>query len=126
MRLPAVGATPPSGYISLAGRLTPLRGRKLEMNTQLAFMGDGHHMGFFALVIVGGLAGWIAGMITGMRHGILTNILVGIAGSYIAAELALLANIVVTGTVGHLVAAIIGAIIVTYLWQMLRGNTSRV
>ena len=95
------------------------------MNNQLAVMSDVHHMGFFAMVILGGLAGWIAGMVTGMRHGILTNILVGIAGSYVAAELAQLANIVVRGTVGHLIAAVVGAIIVTFIWQALRGNAQR-
>lgn len=96
------------------------------MHTPLAFMSGPHHMGFFALVILGGLAGWFAGMITGMRHGIFVNILIGVAGSYVAAELAQMADIVVRGTVGHLVAATIGAVVVTAILGMLRGRSSRV
>ena len=91
------------------------------MNEPLSFMGT-PGMGFFTLIIVGGLAGWIAGMITGMRHGILTNILVGIAGSYIGLEIAQIAGIFVRGTLGTLIAAIVGAIVVTYVWQMLRAR----
>jgi hypothetical protein len=34
-------------------------------------------VGFFALLVIGGLAGWIAGMVTGARHWLLTNVLVG-------------------------------------------------
>jgi len=44
--------------------------------------------GLFAMLIIGGLAGWIAGMITEFRHGILTNILVGMAGAFIGGKLA--------------------------------------
>ena len=91
------------------------------MNTPLAFMGT-PHMGFFSLIILGGLAGWIAGMITGMRHGILTNILIGIAGSWIGSTLADIAGVAVVGSLMHLVAAIIGAVVVVYVWQMLRGE----
>ena len=91
------------------------------MNEPLAIMGT-PHMGFFSLVILGGLAGWIAGMITGMRHGILTNILIGIAGSWLGSQLAAMAGIAVVGSMMHLAAAIVGAIVVVFVWQMLRGG----
>ena len=94
----------------------------MDMHQPLGIMGDVNHIGFFATVILGGLAGWIAGMITGMRHGILTNILVGIAGSWVASELAQISNVVVHGTLGHLIAAVVGAIIVTFIWRALRGR----
>ncbi len=61
-------------------------------------------------------------MIRGMRHGLLTNILVGIAGSWIGSELANVADIVVRHTFGHLVAAIIGSLLVLYVWEMLRDK----
>ena len=99
----------------------PRQGKR-KMNTPLSIMAEANHTGFFALVILGGLAGWIAGMITGMKHGIMTNVLVGIAGSWVAAELANVAGVIVRGTVGHLVAAVVGAIVVTFVWQMLRGR----
>ena len=91
------------------------------MNEPLAMMAS-PHMGFFSLVILGGLAGWIAGMITGMRHGILTNILIGIAGSYVGSSLADVAGVAVRGSLMHLAAAIVGAIVVVFIWQMLRGE----
>jgi uncharacterized membrane protein YeaQ/YmgE (transglycosylase-associated protein family) len=93
------------------------------MDTQLGILGT-PGMGFFALIIIGGLAGWIAGMFTGMRHGLLTNILVGIAGSWVGAELAQIAGIFVHGSIGHLIAAIIGSVIVLYVWQMLHTETA--
>jgi uncharacterized membrane protein YeaQ/YmgE (transglycosylase-associated protein family) len=80
-------------------------------------------MGFLSLIIIGGLAGWIAGMITGMRHGLLTNILIGIAGSWVGSELAQVAGIFVQGSVGHLIAALIGSVIVLFVWQMLHSGS---
>ena len=91
------------------------------MNEPLAMMAS-PQMGFFSLIILGGLAGWIAGMITGMRHGILTNILIGIAGSYVGASLADVAGVAVRGSLMHLAAAIVGAVVVVFIWQMLRGE----
>jgi uncharacterized membrane protein YeaQ/YmgE (transglycosylase-associated protein family) len=76
-------------------------------------------MGFLSLIIIGGLAGWI----TGMRHGLLTNILIGIAGSWVGSELAQLAGIFVHGSVGHLIAALVGSVIVLFVWQMLHSGS---
>ena len=45
-------------------------------------------VGFFSLIILGGLAGWLAGMIMGIRNGIFTNILIGIVGSWIGSYVA--------------------------------------
>src|SRR5690349_7028427 len=53
------------------------------MDQPLAFIGESQPLGFFALIIIGGLAGWIAGKIVGSRHWIFTNILIGVAGSYV-------------------------------------------
>ena len=77
------------------------------------------HIGFFSLIIVGGLAGWFAGMATGARHWIFTNILIGIAGSYIGSKLAEILNIAVQGTLMHLIIAFAGSVVVLTLWRML-------
>jgi uncharacterized membrane protein YeaQ/YmgE (transglycosylase-associated protein family) len=79
-------------------------------------------VGFFSLIIIGGLAGWIAGMILGIRHGILTNILVGIVGSWIGSELADIFHLAVVHSIGHFVAALIGSIVVLVIWQAIHGR----
>ena len=88
------------------------------MNQPLAIMGT-PGLGFFALIIIGGFAGWIAGMITGSRHWIFTNILIGILGSWLGSSLADFAQISINGTIGHFVAALVGSIIILMIWQLL-------
>ncbi|MGD0643173.1 MAG: GlsB/YeaQ/YmgE family stress response membrane protein [Roseiarcus sp.] len=91
------------------------------MHEPLGVMGT-PGVGFFSLIIIGGLAGWIAGMILGIRHGIFTNILVGIAGSWIGSELAALGQIAVRHSIGHFVAALIGSVALLLIWQFLQGQ----
>jgi uncharacterized membrane protein YeaQ/YmgE (transglycosylase-associated protein family) len=81
----------------------------------LGFIGSSQPVGFFALIIIGGLAGWFAGMILGHRHSIITNILIGIAGSYIGSELAQLFNFGLRNSLDHFFAALGGAIIFDHL-----------
>jgi uncharacterized membrane protein YeaQ/YmgE (transglycosylase-associated protein family) len=75
-------------------------------------------IGFFSLIIIGGLAGWIGGMVVGVRHWIVTNILIGIVGSWLGSKVADLANISVDGSIAHFLAALVGSIVVLALWQM--------
>ncbi|SDR51472.1 Uncharacterized membrane protein YeaQ/YmgE, transglycosylase-associated protein family [Rhizobiales bacterium GAS113] len=89
------------------------------MDQPLAFIGNSQPMGFFALIIIGGFAGWIAGMIIGSRHWIFTNILIGIAGSYVGSELAQLANFGLRNSLDHFIAALVGSIIVLWVWRAL-------
>ncbi len=91
------------------------------MHEPVALLGT-PHIHFFALIIIGGLAGWIAGMILGVRHGIFTNILIGVAGSWIGSELATMANIGVSNWVGHFVAALVGSVVLLYLWQLINNR----
>ncbi len=92
------------------------------MNQPLALMGT-PGIGFFALIIIGGLAGWIAGMIVGSRHWIFTNIFIGILGSWVGSTLADLANLSVNGSIAHFVAALVGSIVILYGWQLLHPKT---
>jgi uncharacterized membrane protein YeaQ/YmgE (transglycosylase-associated protein family) len=89
------------------------------MDQPLAFVGQSQPMGFFALIIIGGLAGWIAGMIIGSRHWIFTNILIGIAGSYVGAGLAELMNFGLRNSLDHFLAALVGSIVVLWVWRAL-------
>ncbi|MFZ1964115.1 MAG: GlsB/YeaQ/YmgE family stress response membrane protein [Roseiarcus sp.] len=91
------------------------------MQEPLAVMGT-PGVGFFSLIIIGGLAGWIAGMILGMPHGLFTNILIGVAGSWIGSELTSLANITVRHSLGHFIAALVGSVVLLLIWQAIQGR----
>jgi uncharacterized membrane protein YeaQ/YmgE (transglycosylase-associated protein family) len=89
------------------------------MDQPLGFIGNSQPLGFFALIIIGGLAGWIAGKIVGSRHWIFTNILIGIAGSYVGSELARMANFGLRNSLDHFLAALAGSIILLAVWRAL-------
>lgn len=78
-------------------------------------------VGFFSMIIIGILAGWVAERITESNHGLLTNLLVGIAGAFVGGELASLLHIDVFGFFRTLIAAIIGAIILLWVWRAIRS-----
>ncbi len=92
------------------------------MNEPVAMLGT-PGMGLFALIIIGGLAGWIAGMLLGIRHGVLTNILIGVVGSWLGSEVANLLQYTVKGSIGHFLAALAGSIIVLVIWQAIHGRS---
>ena len=77
-------------------------------------------VGLFSMLIIGGLAGWIAGMVVESRHGMLTNILVGVAGSFVGSTLAELLEIPTYGFWRLLIASIVGAIIILFIWRRMR------
>lgn len=79
-------------------------------------------VGFFTMLLIGAIAGWIAERVTSSDHGIFTNILVGIAGSFVGAKLAEIAEVPVFGFWRTLVAAAIGAVLLLFAWRMIRGR----
>ncbi len=81
-------------------------------------------VGFFGLLVIGFLAGYVAEKTMNRDHGFLTNILVGIAGSFVGGTLAGLVGISFYGFLGNLVIAIVGAILI--LWVFGRSSSSRV
>jgi len=92
------------------------------MDQPVALLGT-PHIGFFSLIIIGGLAGWIGGKIVGARHGLFTNILIGILGSWIGSEIADMMGYAVYGSIRHFLAALAGSIIVLVLWQAIQGRS---
>lgn len=94
------------------------------MNEPLGVLGT-PNIGFLALIVIGGLAGWIAGMIVGTRRWLFTNILIGIAGSWLGSQIADLLGIAVRGSVGHFVAALVGSILIISIWQRLYPEVRR-
>ena len=85
-------------------------------------------MDFILWIIFGALAGWIASMIVGNNatQGWLGNIIVGILGALVGGWLI---GIVVPGmapsegfNLGSLLVAIVGAVIVLYVYHLLTGR----
>ena len=76
--------------------------------------------GIIATLFIGALAGWIASKITEERHGLLTRIVVGVIGAFVGGRLADVLDTPVHGFFGTVIASTIGAVIVLYLWRVVR------
>ena len=79
-------------------------------------------VGFFGMLVIGFLAGYVAARSQNREHGFLTNILVGIAGSFVGGELANVLGIQFYGFAGSLVVAIIGAIIILWIFGRVQSK----
>jgi uncharacterized membrane protein YeaQ/YmgE (transglycosylase-associated protein family) len=97
-------------------------GRREGMMDAQGFLGN-PGVGFLEMLLIGAIAGWLAERVTSSNHSIFTNILVGIAGAFVGGVLASLLNIPVFGFIRTLVAAIIGAILILFIWH--RARTTR-
>jgi len=88
-------------------------------------------MGLIAWLIVGAIAGWVAGkLVPGDEgYGVIGTIIAGIVGGLVGGWLfALLTSKEdwLTGIdITTLIAAIVGAVIVVVVWQMITGRRSR-
>jgi uncharacterized membrane protein YeaQ/YmgE (transglycosylase-associated protein family) len=88
-------------------------------------------MGILSWLIVGAIAGWVAGkLVPGDEgYGVIGTIIAGIVGALVGGWLfALLTSKEdwLTGIdITTLIAAIVGAVIVVVVWQMLTGRRSR-
>lgn len=76
-------------------------------------------------LIVGAIAGWLAGVVMGSNNSLITNIVLGIVGSFVGGfALTLVPGVqaVESGlSIGHILTAAVGAIIVLGLVRLLRG-----
>jgi uncharacterized membrane protein YeaQ/YmgE (transglycosylase-associated protein family) len=83
-------------------------------------------MGILVWIIVGAIAGFVASkVVTGKGMGLLWDIVVGIVGAFLGGWLAGLAGLQVstgTFTVGGLVAALVGSIILLGVFRLLTGR----
>lgn len=93
------------------------------MNDVQTFLGN-PSVGFFGMLIIGIIAGWIAEKVTSSNHGIFTNALVGIAGAFVGGKLADVLQIPVFGFWRTLVAAAIGAVILLWVWGVIRRRSA--
>jgi len=87
-------------------------------------------MGIIGWIILGGLAGWVASKIMGndKQQGLLGNIIVGIIGAGIGGFIvSMIGGEGVTGfNIWSFVVALLGAIILLWLWRMITGKKSDV
>jgi uncharacterized membrane protein YeaQ/YmgE (transglycosylase-associated protein family) len=83
-------------------------------------------MGLIGWIILGGLAGWVASMIMGndKQQGVFGNIIVGIIGAGIGGfVVSMIGGEGVTGfNIWSFVVALLGAIILLWLWRLITGN----
>lgn len=78
-------------------------------------------MGFISWIIIGLLAGWLAARITNAPHGLLRNLAVGLLGAVLGGFVFSKLGIqVVPDFWGQLITAIIGAVLLLFLWQIVR------
>ena len=81
-------------------------------------------IGWFAAIIVGGLAGWIAEKIMRSDMGLIMNIILGIVGALVANWLLMLiVGSTLGGWFGQLVVGIIGACLLIWVTRLVRGKT---
>jgi uncharacterized membrane protein YeaQ/YmgE (transglycosylase-associated protein family) len=78
-------------------------------------------MGIFAWIIIGLIAGWLAAKITESPHGLIRNLVVGLVGSLLGGILfSRLGVHIVPDFWGQLITAIVGAVVLLFLLQVIR------
>ncbi len=81
-------------------------------------------IGWFAAIIVGGLAGWIAEESMKSDMGLIMNIILGIVGALVANWLLMLiVGSTLGGWFGQLVVGIIGACLLIWVTRLVHGKT---
>jgi uncharacterized membrane protein YeaQ/YmgE (transglycosylase-associated protein family) len=74
-----------------------------------------------AWIVIGAIAGWLAGLLVkGYGFGLIGNIVIGIVGAAVAGFLASYLHLYTESTIGNIVAATIGAIILLLLVGVVR------
>ncbi|MFV0243833.1 MAG: GlsB/YeaQ/YmgE family stress response membrane protein [Qingshengfaniella sp.] len=79
-------------------------------------------LGWFATIIVGGLAGWLAEKMMNARHGLMLNIVLGILGALILnALLMAVVGTTLGGWIGQLIVAALGACLLIWVVRKIKG-----
>lgn len=74
-----------------------------------------------AWIIIGAIAGWLAGLLVkGYGFGLIGNIIIGILGAGIAGILAQSMGLYTESTVGNIVAAVVGSLILLFVIGLVR------
>jgi uncharacterized membrane protein YeaQ/YmgE (transglycosylase-associated protein family) len=80
-------------------------------------------VGWIGAIILGGLAGWIAERVTKSDMGLLMNIILGIVGALVLNAILRLLNVIPPdGWLWQFIIAIIGAVLLIWVWRLIRGQ----
>ncbi len=93
------------------------------MRPRIAFGMDG--VNWLLAIVIGGLAGWIAERVTLAKMGLIANIAVGIVGAIVGGWIARKLDIPYGELgvfLGNLVVATLGAILLIWLFRLIRGR----
>lgn len=83
-------------------------------------------MYFIWYLLIGLAAGWLANlMVKGGSAGLLVNLLVGLIGGLLGGWLLSLFGLVAVGTLGSLVTAVIGAVVLLWIVALLNRRKTR-
>ena len=75
-------------------------------------------MGIIAALVTGAVAGWLAGLVVrGAGFGLIGNIVIGILASWILPQLGV---VLAAGTLGQILDATIGAVIILVILSLVR------
>jgi uncharacterized membrane protein YeaQ/YmgE (transglycosylase-associated protein family) len=78
-------------------------------------------VGWFGLIVIGGLAGWLAGKLMEVRYGVILNIVLGIVGSVVATAILTRLHVAVAdGKFGFFVTGFLGACILIFLARLVQ------
>ena len=84
-------------------------------------------MNFLIYLIVGGIAGWLASimMTRDGSQGIILNVIVGIIGGFLGGFLLPMVGLSFGGTVGFLITAFIGAVVLLLIVNLFTRGRAR-
>ncbi len=79
-------------------------------------------VGFIMAIVIGAIAGWLAEQFTKSNMGLLMNIVMGIIGAIVGNFLFGILGIGVSGFIGNLISATVGAILVIVVYRAVAGR----
>ena len=84
-------------------------------------------MNFIIYLIVGGIAGWLASLVMKRdgSQGIILNVIVGIIGGFLGGWLLPMLGLGMGGTLGFLVTAFIGAVVLLLIVNLFTRGKAR-
>lgn len=83
-------------------------------------------MELLALIVTGGLAGWVAGrLVRGEGYGFVVNVVIGVIGGIVGGKLLALFRVTPDGWLIELAVAVLGAILLLSLANLVRREAPR-